>query len=168
MCFYQNLCEIYLKDMLDFAKNTTTFFLVAECVGRCPDCGGCNQGDKCQHYNVSGRPKHPSPDGTESWPLCSKTDGSRCFGENFYQIVDPHFNRPPIRIQTAPSSKRSRGKSRSNSMNSISRPSTSSSNSRPSSRGGASSKVHQGLIPHKALVALIAKNRHPDQIHNQA
>jgi hypothetical protein len=29
MCFYQNLCEIYLKDMLDFAKNTTTFFLVA-------------------------------------------------------------------------------------------------------------------------------------------
>ena len=29
MCFYQNLCEIYLKDMLDFAKNITTFFLVA-------------------------------------------------------------------------------------------------------------------------------------------
>ena len=127
------------KRHVGLCKKHNHIFPRGECVGRCPDCGGCNQGDKCQHYNVSGGPKHPSPDGTESWPLCSKTDGSRCFGENFYQIVDPHFNRPPIRIQTAPSSKRSRGKSRSNSMNSASRPSTSSSNSRPSSRGGASS-----------------------------
>jgi hypothetical protein len=141
------------KRHVGLCKKHNHIFPRGECKGRCPDCGGCNQGDACEHYNVSGGAKHPSPDGTEEWPLCSKIDGSRCFKENFYQVVDPHFNRSPTRIQTAPSPKRSRIKKSKSSIGSISgndsdgiksvsRPSTSSSNSRPNSRSGDNSTTN--------------------------
>eukprot|EP00944_MAST-04C_sp_MAST-4C-sp1_P007190 g7190.t1 len=130
------------KRHVGLCKKHNHIFPRGECPGRCPDCGGCNQGDKCTHYNVSGGPKHPSPDGTEEWPPCTMADGSRCFRENYYKIVDPHFN-APIRIQTAPSSKGSREKRKKSksSIASNSRPSTSSSMNRPSSRGGSSTSL---------------------------
>lgn len=149
------------KRHVGLCKKHNHIFPRGECKGRCPDCGGCNQGDACEHYNASGGAKHPSPDGTEEWPLCSKIDGSRCFKENFYQIVDPHFNRPPSRIQTAPSSNRPRKKKSRSSIGSISgnytdgskpvsRPSTSSSNSRPNSSSGDNSSSNSRPSSKKA------------------
>ena len=48
------------KRHVGLCKKHNHIFPRGECPGRCPDCGGCNQGDKCTHYNVSGGPKHPS------------------------------------------------------------------------------------------------------------
>ena len=54
------------------------------CVGRCPDCGGCNQDPQdCKHFNPSGGPTHPDPSNTVSLPLCPRLseDRTRCYRE---------------------------------------------------------------------------------------
>ena len=48
------------------------------CIGRCPDCGGCNM-DNCTHRNPSGGPIHPSPNNSSSIPPCPRTSGDRCY-----------------------------------------------------------------------------------------
>lgn len=54
------------------------------CVGRCPDCGGCNQDSQdCKHFNPSGGPTHPDPSNSVSLPLCPRLseDRTRCYRE---------------------------------------------------------------------------------------
>ena len=62
------------------------------CVGRCGDCGGCNQDlQDCKHLNPSGGPIHPDPSNSVSLPLCPRTseDRTRCYRQY----------RPPIIVE---------------------------------------------------------------------
>ena len=96
----------------DPCKKHNHIFPRGMCPGRCPDCGGCNMGESCTHYNPSGGPLHPNGKNLESVPNCSKTDGSRCFREDLLLVQDPVRKRPPSRPRSQPVHSHSKGKAR--------------------------------------------------------
>ena len=66
------------------------------CKGRCQDCGGCNMGVDCTHFNASGGPIHPDPENKMSIPPCTRVseDKTRCYRRrdgDLYVAIEEDF-----------------------------------------------------------------------------